>query len=106
MVHLTDDVEVFINHLQPKELLDRVRYMCRGKVEPLAELCRSFNKETKDGYNMKHYSDLLGDAITSIINVKQESDIISFLNGYQGELFTKEIKGLDDFELICFLVVR
>ena len=106
MVYLTDDGDVFINHLQPKELLDRVRYMCRGKVEPIAELCRSFNKETKDGYNMKHYSDLLGDAITSIINVKQESDIISFLNGYQGELFTKEIKGLDDFELICFLVVR
>lgn len=106
MVYLTDDGEVFINHLQPKELLDRVRYMCRGKVEPIAELCRQFNKETKDGYNMKHYSDLLGDAITSIINVKEQSDIDSFLSGFQGELFTKEIKGLDDFELICFLVVR
>ena len=106
MVYLTDDGEVFINHLQPKELLDRVRYMCRGKVEPLAELCRSFNKETRDGYNMKHYSDLLGDAITSIISVKEQSDIDLLLSGFQGELFTKEIKGLDDFELICFLVVR
>ena len=106
MVYLTDDGEVFINHLQPKELLDRVRYMCRGKVEPLPELCRSFNKETKDGYNMKHYSDLLSDAITSIINVKEQSDIDLLLSGFQGELFTKEIKGLDDFELICFLVVR
>lgn len=106
MVYLTDDGEVFINHLQPKELLDRVRYMCRGKVEPIAELCRSFNKETKDGYNMKHYSDLLGDAITSIISVKEQSDIDLLLSGFQGELFTKEIKGLDDFELICFLVVR
>ena len=106
MVYLTDDGEVFINHLQPKELLDRLRYMCRGKVEPLAELCRSFNKETRDGYNMKHYSDLLGDAITSIISVKEQSDIDLLLSGFQGELFTKEIKGLDDFELICFLVVR
>lgn len=106
MVYLTDDGEVFINHLQPKELLDRVRYMCRGKVEPIAELCRSFNRETKDGYNMKHYSDLLGDAITSIISVKEQSDIDLLLSGFQGELFTKEIKGLDDFELICFLVVR
>ena len=106
MVYLTDDGEVFINHLQPKELLDRVRYMCRGKVEPIAELCRSFNKETKDGYNMKHYSDLLGDAITSIISVKEQSDIDLLLSGFQGELFTKEIKGLDDFELICFLVIK
>ncbi len=106
MVYLRDDGEAFINHLQPKELLDRVRYMCRGKVEPIVELCRSFNKETKDGYNMKHYSDLLGDAINSIISVKEQSDIDLLLSGFQGELFTKEIKGLDDFELICFLVVR
>lgn len=106
MVYLTDDGEVFINHLQPKELLDRVRHMCRGKVEPITELCRSFNKETKDGYNMKHYSDLLGDAITSIISVKEQSDIDLLLSGFQGELFTKEIKGLDDFELICFLVIK
>ena len=106
MVYLRDDGEVFINHLQPKELLDRVRYMCRGKVEPIAELCRSFNKETKDGYNMKHYSDLLGDAINSIISVKEQSDIDLLLSGFQGEHFTKEIKGLDDFELICFLVIK
>ena len=106
MVYLTDEGDVFINHLQPKELLDRVRYMCRNKIEPITELCRSFNKETKDGYNMKHYSNLLSDAINSIIQVKEQSDIDLLLSGYQGELFTEEIKGLDDFELICFLVVR
>ena len=106
MVYLRDDGEVFVNHLQPKELLDRLRYMCRGKVEPLAEQCREFNKETKDGYNMKRYSNLLSDAITSIVNVKEQSDIDLLLSGFQGELFTKEIRGLDDFELICFLVVR
>jgi len=55
---------------------------------------------------MGAYSKLLGDAITSIISVKETSDIDSFLEGLQGDLFTKEIKGLDDFELICFLVVR
>ena len=55
---------------------------------------------------MQKYSELLGYAISSIITVKEESDIDSFLGGCQGELFTKEIKGLDDFELICFLVVR
>ena len=106
MVYLNDDGDVFINHLQPKELLDRLRFLCRGKVEPIAHLCQSFNRETRDGYNMKHYSNLLSDAISSIVNVKEQSDIDSFLSGFQGELFTKEIKGLDDFELICFLVVR
>lgn len=55
---------------------------------------------------MERYSKLLGDAVSSIINVKEESDIDSFLSGIQSELFTKEITGIDNFELICFLVVR
>ena len=55
---------------------------------------------------MGTYSKLLGDAISSIITVKESSDIDSFLEGIQGDLFTKEIKGLDDFELICFLVIK
>ena len=52
------------------------------------------------------YSNLLGEAINSIIDVKEESDIDSFLSGVQGSLFGNEIKGLDDFELICFLVIK
>lgn len=106
MVYLTDTGDVFINHLQPKELLNRLRYLCRGKSEPITALCHEFNCETRDGYNMKHYSALLSDAIASIVNVKQQSDIDSFLGGFQGELFTKDIKGIDDFELIAFLVIR
>ena len=55
---------------------------------------------------MKKYSKLLGDAISSIIEVKEESDIDSFLGGEQVSFLSNEIKGLDDFELICFLVIR
>ena len=45
-------------------------------------------------------------SIASIIEVKDESDIDSFLGGGQVSFLSNEIKGLDDFELICFLVVR
>ena len=83
-----------------------MRYLCKGKSEPNKELCAEFNRITRDGKNMQKYSDLLGEAINSIVNVKQESDIDSFLSGVQGSLFTDEVKGLDDFELICFLVVK
>ena len=106
MVYISEDSEVVVNHLSPKELLDRMRLLCKGKSEPDREICREFNHLTRDGKDMQHYSDLLGDAIASIINVKEESDIDSFLSGVQGSLFTEEIRGLDDFELICFLVVR
>ena len=40
------------------------------------------------------------------LRFKEESDIDSFLGGGQMSFLTNEIKGLDDFELICFLVVR
>ncbi|MGM9775202.1 MAG: helicase-related protein [Candidatus Coprenecus sp.] len=106
MVYISQEGEVIINHLSPKELLDKFRCLCKGRTEPDKELCKAFNIETKDGLKMQKYSELLGSAISSIITVKEESDIDSFLGGCQGELFTKEIKGLDDFELICFLVVR
>ena len=55
---------------------------------------------------MGKFSALLGDAFASIIEVKDESDVDSFLSGGQVSFLNNEIKGLDDFELICFLVIR
>jgi ERCC4-related helicase len=106
LVYVDDDGGVVVNHLSPKTLLDDFRLLCKGKAKHDKSLCAAFNKETKDGKNMKHYSELLGKAIQSIINVKEKSDLDCFLEGVQTELFTKEIKGLDDFELIDFLIVR
>lgn len=106
MVYITNDGEIVCDHLSPKAMLDRMRYICRGKLEPIPELYREFNKETKDGRNMAGISSLLGDAISSIINIKEESDLDSFLAGNNVSFSANEIKGLDDFELICFLVVK
>ena len=106
MVYISNDGEVICDHLSPKDMLDKMRYLCKGKTEPYSELCRQFNKETRDGRNMSQYSNLLGDAIASIIEVKDESDIDSFLGGGQVSFLNNEIKGLNDFELICFLVVK
>ena len=106
MVYISNEGEVICDHLSPKQMLDKMRFLCKGKTEPIPELYRQFNKETRDGKNMAVFSKLLGDAIASIIEVKEESDIDSFLGGGQMSFLTNEIKGLDDFELICFLVVR
>lgn len=106
MVYISMNSEVIVNHLDPKGLLDRMRRICRGKSEPIFELCRKFNAETRDGQRMGTYSSLLGDAISSLIKVKESTDIFSFLDGDTGSLFGNEVQGLDDFELICFLIVR
>ena len=106
MVYISKEGEVVCDHLSPKNMLDKMRYLCKGRTEPIPELYRQFNKETHDGRSMGKFSELLGDAIASIIEVKDESDMDSFLSGGQVSFLNNEIKGLDDFELICFLVIR
>ena len=106
MVYIRDDGDVQVDHLHPKDLLDKMRLICKPMSKPDVELCREFNKETRDGLRMGKYSDLLSKAINSIISVKEQSNIDSFLEGYAGELFEEHYVGLDDFELICFLVIK
>ena len=106
LVYISKDSEVVADHLDPKGLLDRMRQLCRGKPEPIAELCRKFNAETRDGQRMGTYSRLLGDAISSLIATKETTDLFSFLDGDSSALFGNEVRGLDDFELICFLIIR
>ncbi len=106
MVYIGVDGEVVCDYLNPKKLLDTIRLLCRGKSEPIMPLCAKFNEETDDGRDMKKVSQLLSDAINSIIDVKEESDIDSLFSAGGTSALMNEVSGLDDFELICFLVVK
>ena len=106
MVYIGVDGEIVCDYLNPKKLLDTVRLLCRGKSEPILTLCEKFNKETDDGRNMEEVSQLLSNAINSIMDVKEESDIDSLFSAGGTSALMSEINGLDDFELICFLVVK
>ena len=105
-MYLSDDGEPIINHLSPKRLLDIMRLSCKGKTEPILELCHAFNKETKDGRKMQHYSELLQKAVGTIVDKKEESDLESLFSFGETTALVDDIKGLDDFELICFLVIK
>ncbi len=105
MVYISSDGEVVCDYLNPKHLLDTMRLLCRGESEPIKELCRKFNKETNDGKDMAEISELLSDAITSIIDVKEESDIDSLFKKGGTSALMSEVSGLEDFELICFMAV-
>ena len=106
MVYMGMDGEVVCDYLNPKKMLDDIRLLCRGKKEPIKELCQRFNEETDDGRNMSEMSELLSEAINSIIDCKEESDIDSLFSAGGTSALLSEVSGLDDFELICFLVVK
>lgn len=105
MVYVGMDGEIITNHLQPKDTLDEVRHIARGKTEPDKELCKIFNKETRDGRDMGKVSGLLEDAIGSIIEAKDEEDIDSFFTAGKTSFQSGGFSGIEDFELICFMVV-
>ena len=106
LVYLDENGEVVHNHTDVKAILDKIRKTCKLHDEPIAELCRAFNKETKDGYKMDKYSRLLDRSIESIINVKAANDLDTLFNLGSDVLFNGTIKGLDDFELITFVVIK
>jgi len=106
MVYISSDGEVVCDYLNPKHLLDTMRLLCRGESEPIKELCTKFNEETNDGKDMADISELLSDAITSIIDTKEESDIDSLFKKGGTSALMSEVSGLEDFELICFMAVR
>lgn len=106
MVYIGIDGEIICDYLNPKKLLDTMRLLCKGKTEPIKTVYQKFNDETNDGRDMAEMSALLSDAINSIIDTKEESDIDSLFKSGGTSALLSEVSGIDDFELICFLIVR
>lgn len=106
MVYIGMDGEIICDYLNPKQLLDDIRLLCRGKKEPIVDLCQKFNEETNDGKDMQELSNLLRETIHSIIDTKEESDIDSLFTVGGTSALISVVSGLDDFELISFLVVK
>lgn len=106
LVYIADDGEIIADHTEVKRLLDLIRTSCKGRSIPVPDVCRTFNERTEDGRKMEHYSGLLSAAIRSMIEVKEEKDLDSLFSGGRTTALTHTIAGLDDFELIGFLVIE
>lgn len=106
LVYINENGDVITNHTEVKRLLDLVRSACKGQNQPIPDVCQLFNQNTSDGRNMQVYSDLLGKAIRSMIDVKEDKDLDSLFSGGSTTALVNTIAGLDDFELVTFLVIQ
>lgn len=106
MVYVGMDGTILTSHLQPKDMLDEMRHIAKGKGVPDQTLCQKFNRETKDGKDMSKVSRLLEAAIGSIVEAKTEEDVASFFSAGETTFQLSGFSGLEDFELICFMVVK
>ena len=105
LVYISEKGKISIGYQKPKDVLTAIRNLCKGVNKPNYSACTSFNDETENGRNMKKYTGLLLEAIRSIASEKEKADTMSlFKSG--GTNFNEKVESLDNFELICFLVVK
>lgn len=106
MVYIKNNGEIKSNHLNVKNTLDILRSIARGQQEPLKEVYEIFNEETEDGKKMDKYSQLLSDSIQSILQVKDDGEVDSLFSSWGTTALVNDIKWLEDFEMIAFIVIK
>lgn len=105
LVYVNELGEIHITNSSPKKILDIYKALCQGKQNPIEDLVRAFNKETKNGSSMGKYTELLEKAVFDIKGIAEKKGVQSMFQIGAATLFENTITGLNDFELISFLVV-
>lgn len=105
---MRDDGEVRFNFTQAKQTLELFRAIAAGETTAFEKLCEQFNNDTGHGGDMSRYTELLEKAVQAIRQTFKKRNIGSLLAGRDGKLVarSKQISGVEDFELISWLVIR
>lgn len=106
LVYIKMNGELSLGHVDSKKILDAVRVLAKGKTAPLEEVCREVKEATDDYHEMDVYSDLLKKAIGSILKKEEEKELHSLFRAGGTTALGEKIKGIEDFKLISFLIVR
>lgn len=106
LVYIKNSGELILKHIESKKILDALRLACNGKREAIDNLCRKIAEETNDYYKMDHYSTLLKQSIHSILQTEEEKTVLSLFKSGGTVSGKNKFKGIEDFKLITFIIVR
>ncbi|MFV0344752.1 MAG: helicase-related protein [Bacteroidales bacterium] len=106
LVYMKKNGELILNHVESKKILDAMRMLAKGKTSPIEAVCRELNDETDDYNNMGEYSNLLKKSITSIMENEEEKEVLSLFKAGGTTALQEKIRGIEDFKLVSFLIVR
>ncbi len=106
LVTILENGQVHYGHLDAKKTLDTIRGLCKGKAELLVNLCHEVEVETQQYRNMQSYTQLLQKSIKSILKMEEEKDVLSLFTQGGTTALTSPIRGIEDFTLITFFIVK
>lgn len=106
LVYIKMNGELMLNHVDSKKILDAMRMLAKGKTKPIEDVCKELSAETDDYHKMDKYSDLLKHSIASILQKEEEKEILSLFRSGGTTALQEKIKGIEDFKLVSFLIIR
>lgn len=106
LVYMKMDGQLILNHVDSKKILDAMRMLAKGKTEPIEGICKELANETDDYHQMSQYSSLLKQGIGTILQKEEEKEVLSLFKSGGTTALQEKIKGIEDFKLVSFLIVR
>jgi hypothetical protein len=105
LVHVGDDGTVLLAYTQAKQLLDRLKRLCLGRDLPDAGACARFDRDSKQGDDMRAAQGLLAAAVASVVGKNKERAVASLFIPGGTHAMKGEFAGINDFEVLAYLVV-
>jgi SNF2 family DNA or RNA helicase len=106
LAYIKESGELYLKHVESKKVLDAIRAVCNGKTLPITELCEEIIGETNDYNKMDKYSSLLKQSIHSVLQTEDEKTVLSLFKTGGTATAKNRFKGIEDFKLITFLIIR
>lgn len=106
LVYIQTGGLLLLSHVDSKKILDAMRMLCKGKSQPLTDLCKALSAETDEYHEMDSFSSLLKQSIGSILKTEEEKEVLSLFKAGGTTALKDKFKGIEDFNLISFLIVR
>jgi len=105
LAHVGDDGAVLLPYPQAKRILDRLKRLALGRELPDDGACAKFDKDTRQGEDMRHAQKLLAAAVASVVGKNEERAVASLFSPGGTHAMKGEFAGSNDFEVAAFLVV-
>lgn len=106
LIMIDEDKNIIYNHLHVKMVLDYYRKLAKGKDFINKNLIDKFNQQTNYGENMSEYQELLKTSIQKVIGKNEEKGVESLFSRGGTTLKKDLFKGIEDFELISYLIIK